>query len=135
MRPWCACVNVSLAPTKTLKTSIRIARFDFAWMVDSDLLLEAEALNFGVFLDIIQKLDFWYCTVSHFRHMCYMQGQRSLPHLSKISEPDSTVIAKTASIVEATWSSLTGFSRQRWFLTFVIPLPRYVEMKVECSMD
>ena len=53
MRPWCACVNVSLALTKTLKTSIRIARFDFAWMVDSDLLLEA--LNFELDFGIAQS--------------------------------------------------------------------------------
>ena len=85
----------SLGPKKVQEEFHAI--FDFVWMVDSDLLLEA--LNFGVFLDIIQKLDFGIAQPAILGTCATCRGSDH-PHLNKISEPDLTVIAKTASIVE-----------------------------------
>ena len=71
--------------------------FDFVWMVDSDLLLEA--LNFGTFLHITQTLDFGIAQPAILGTCATCRGSDH-PHLNKISVPDLTVIAKTASIVE-----------------------------------
>lgn len=72
-------------------------RFDFVWMVDSDLLLEA--LNFGAFLHIVQTLDFGIAQPAILGACVTCRGSDH-PQLNKIPEPDLTIIAKTASIVE-----------------------------------
>lgn len=72
-------------------------RFDFVWMVDSDLLLEA--FNFGAFLHITQTLDFGIAQPAILGTCAKCRGSDHWD-LNKISVPDLAVVAKTVSMIE-----------------------------------
>jgi len=85
-------------------------RFDFVWMVDSDLLLEA--LNFGAFLHIVQTLDFGIAQPAILGTCSTCRGSDHL-HLNKRSVPDLSVIANDSIYEIRSLATITSTSRGR----------------------